>query len=454
MAELAAAIPNPALIAETQFVFDINWHAERVSGAPVNAGEGALWYENCFTAVHIKDIIRWLSTAKFGSSHYLIPVPPLCLIAGSTGEAALPYPQRLPLEAGGGQFGVWSERPDQARRQVWGVAKRSANNCWLPIADSGLKPYGAITPEYTAAALAGKQGLDTFNATYSHMAVKPTPPWESKEVGKKVRINLDRLLWRWHHQCLYPREAFEISHLAAPAHMEACASDAPHASPYWTISLSTLELSELNESRKPCNQYGLWRRASRPGLPILTDEELMQTASYTSACFHIQTGLPCYGFTTSGNRLAVQRAVDSVAVSRYRRMFGSAGAGKHPAGGDNYPRDPFPVWGSQPIQPPEGGGRSGRSGGGRGRGRGRTGLSRALYACFRPEPEDPIDEPDIEEAPISSAEETEQAATTFDPAMRSWWQAYEAWEAEVASSRAATPPPGIVGEPFSPERVA
>lgn len=89
-------------------------------------------------------------------------------------------------------------------------------------------------------------------------------------------VNIDRILWRWHWREPFPLQGFDVSHLAAPAHFHEMRNP---DGPYHTISLVLLESRELNESRKPCNMFGLWRRNSTIGTPIVSDERMDELKS-------------------------------------------------------------------------------------------------------------------------------------------------------------------------------
>lgn len=127
--------------------------------------------------------------------------------------------------------------------------------------------------------------------------------WMEKHPGRRpseapqFKINVGQLAWRYQHRTEDGRYRkipinLEISHMAEAYHGEGLF---PRANPYRTgykIELSNMEVAEVNESRKICNEQALMWRKPETG-ELIRPEEVNQYRGPT-CCFHAAFGVPCY----------------------------------------------------------------------------------------------------------------------------------------------------------------
>ena len=251
---------------------------------PLPAGEVAMFAENVFTQDEVDDIVAFWASTPYGGGGaagaaadalpFLVNVPPHTLVSLPNGDSAkTPYPVFLPDRSPTDPtVGVWKTRPDDQARKVFAVRRNGpANNAMVPVGEKKTYRGNKDSPEYKKAAAAGLRAYEMWNQLYPDgLPVQPPFPIDGGAVGRML-VNIDRILWRWHWRAPMPLHGFDISHLAAPAHYHESRNP---DSPYHTIGISLLESRELNESRKPCNMFGLWRRKNLIGTPIVTDEAM------------------------------------------------------------------------------------------------------------------------------------------------------------------------------------
>jgi hypothetical protein len=299
--------------------------------------------ENIFTLEEVDAVVEWWSVGlRRDGSTLLVHIPPRTLISGGA-----PIPRRiLPLTGPGAGQGVWRPVDGYRARPVFGQTTTAPNDAVHFRRLRGNASLAAAgTPQYEAFLAAGTAARERWRSLYpTGHPLQPDFPFEDikeKDRGTRMKVNIGRMLWRWHWRCPLPRAAFNVSHLAAPAHRSARYPD----SPYTWIHLVQLESGlqfGVNDSRIPCNSFGLWRRANAPGLPLCSDSQLV-LPNHVSACWHgLSCAWPCYG-PKAASDAAVQVIAQPTHESpgRYKQVAGPR-AFKHPAAS----RDPgahFPV---------------------------------------------------------------------------------------------------------------
>jgi len=244
-------------------------------------GEVAMYPENIFSQGDVDKIVAYWATQPYGGSGsagasagaqpFLVPVPPCSLITLPCGDDAY-FPILLPERSDDDpNLGVWTCRADDRPRTVYAVRRNGpANNVAIPVGER--KEFrGSRSDEYYKAAEVGESAKMRWSELYPDGPPnQPEFPLDSKSPGRMM-VNIDRILWRWHWRAPLPLQGMDISHLAAPAHYHELRNP---GSPYHTIGLVVLESREVNESRKPCNMFGLWRRKHSLNTPIVPDETM------------------------------------------------------------------------------------------------------------------------------------------------------------------------------------
>lgn len=253
--------------------------------------------ENIFTLEEIEQLVLWWAYVGFpaGDRPLLVPVQPGYLIAGSKGDGqATDYLQRLPLaeDPQNPQVGYWRPMPGAPNKPLWATRLRRTNN-GVPLRDSThyrgnrndaryRRICGVMTGVYDR--WRARQALPSSDS--NHISIE----FPLDGTPNRGLFNIGRVLIRYNWGIAFPARQFDVSHLAAAAEQN---DERFPGGRYAVIGMACLEYGLFNNSRIPCNIFGLWHK-DPVSMAILSDEQLLDP-NRRVACWHGSTRFPCYG---------------------------------------------------------------------------------------------------------------------------------------------------------------